>query len=341
MKEADQLGESLSLDPLLQLGLGHWRAKPFLTVCELRLFTLIEAGTNTVEAVAGALSLPERGTRFLLDGMVALQLLAKESGGYQTTPLSSTFLVEGKPGYMGDFFVAVNRLYFAPFGDFELALREDRPVWSVDAQGKHVTLTGEAADLSTRAMHALNTPTGLAFGQMYNLAGRRHLLDLGGGSGAMSIGAVSHNPGLMATVLDRSGVCAVARSYIAEAGLAQRIDTLAADLFDDVYPAGPDVHLYSNVFHDCRPQECQTLLHKSYEALPASGAVVIADFVLDESRAAPTFGAVFNFLALVTMDGGEAHTYGEYSAWLEEAGFVGVGRIDLPGPTTLVFASKP
>ena len=233
------MGESLSLDPLLQLGLGHWRAKPFLTVCELRLFTLIEAGTNTVEAVAGALSLPERGTRFLLDGMVALQLLAKESGGYQTTPLSSTFLVEGKPGYMGDFFVAVNRLYFAPFGDFELALREDRPVWSVDAQGKHVTLTGEAADLSTRAMHALNTPTGLAFGQMYNLAGRRHLLDLGGGSGAMSIGAVSHNPGLMATVLDRSGVCAVARSYIAEAGLAQRIDTLAAEFIRRCLSCGP------------------------------------------------------------------------------------------------------
>ena len=335
------MGEMSSPEQLLRLGLGYWSTKPFLTACDLKLFTAVDAGTNTVEGIARALSLPGRGTRFLLDGMTALELLDKDEGRYFTNTLSSNYLVEGKPSYMGDLFIAINRLFYAPFVDFERALRQDGPVWSVDELGRHVPISGEQSDIFTRGMHGLSVVTGMAFGQAYSLAGSRHLLDLGGGSGAMSIGAVINNPGLKATVLDRPRVCAIARSFISQAGLSDGIDTVQADLFHDEYLLGPDVHLYSNIFHNCGEEECRSLLRKSYESLPPWGGLVIADFVLDDSRTSPAFAAAFNFLALVAMHGGEAHTYGEYKGWLEEAGYVDVGRTDLSVPTTLVFARKP
>ena len=330
-----------SPEDLMRLGTGHWSTKPFLTACEMNLFGLVERGIDTVDGVAKALSLPRRGTRFLMDGMAALGLFAKEGGSYRTTRVSSTFLVEGKEEYMGDLLIAIDRLFYDPFVDFKIALKQDSPVWSVDQEGRHVPPTEEESDLFTRAMHGLSVWTGAAFARSYNLAGRRHLLDLGGGSGAMPIGAVKHNPDLRATVLDRPRVCAVARSFISEAGLSCRIDTLEADLFADAYPVGPDVHLYSNILHNYQADECRYLLKKSYESLPQSGAVVIADFVLDESRTSPSFAAVFNFLALVAMSEGETHTFDECKAWLHEAGFVDVGRTVLTGLTTLVFAAKP
>ncbi len=332
-----------SPEPLLQLGMGYWGSKAFLTACDLKLFSVVQAGTDTVGDVSKALSLPSRGARFLLDGMTALGLLQKERGQYTNTSMSSEYLVEEKPQYMADLFIAMNRMFYAPSVEFERALGQDSPVWSVDSDGRHVPLTGEQSELFTRGMHGLSAATGVKFGHIWaeKLQDRRHLLDLGGGSGAMSIGAVAANSGLKATVLDRPRVCTVARSYISKAGLSGSIDTIEADLFADDYPTGPDVHLYSNVFHNCSESECRRLLEKSFSSLPPAGTVVIADFILDDSRTSPTFAAVFNFLALAAMQEGECHTYTEYRTWLEKAGFVDVTRVNLDGPTALMLASKP
>ncbi|MFB3092546.1 MAG: methyltransferase dimerization domain-containing protein, partial [Dehalococcoidia bacterium] len=197
-------------ESLLRLGLGYWSSKAFLTACELKLFTLVHQGTDSVEEVARALAIPHRSARILMDAMASLDLLAKEGGSYKTTDLSSELLVEGTPAYMGDFFVAVNRMFYKPFVQFEQALREGRPVWSSDAEGRHQPVSREEAALLTRAMHGLGKLTAQDFGRSHNLSERTHLLDIGGGSGVMSIGAVQRNPFLEATVLDRPAVCEVA-----------------------------------------------------------------------------------------------------------------------------------
>ena len=329
--------------PLLELGTAYWASKAFLTACNLRLFSLVEGGNDTVERVSGALAIPRRGTRHLLEGMTALGLLEKAGERYRTTPAASAYLVEGKPGYMGDLFVTLDRHFFGPFQDLEEAMRSDKPVWPVDSQGRRVPLTPEQSELFTRGMHGLTGATGAAFGREWasRLSRRRHLLDIGGGSGAMSIGAAGRAPGLRATVLDRSVPCAVAREYIAAAGLSDRVDALESDIFEDPFPDGPDAHLYSNVLQNHGEDRCRGLLRKSFAALPPGGAIVIAEFVLDQGRTGPPFPVAFNFLALVVTDGGGTRTYDEYRSWLEEAGFVGIGLQHLFGPTSLVFGTKP
>ena len=337
------MDEAISPEPLLELGTAYWSSKAFLTACNLKLFSLVNAGHDTVDRLTGVLDIPERGTRYLVDGMTALGLLRKADESYQTTPLASAYLVEGKPGYMGGLFVTLDSEFFAPFGDLGSAMRRDRPVWPVDADGQRVPLTPEQSELFTRGMHGLTSATGAAFGWWWTqrLSRRRRLLDVGGGAGAMSIGAAGHAPGLKATILDRPVPCTVAREYIAEAGLSDRIDTIESDMFRDPFPTGPDVHLYSNVFQNHGTDRCRSLVQKSFDALPPGGEVVIAEFVLDAGRASPPFPAAFNFLALVVTDGGGTRTYDDYRTWLEDAGFVGIEREHLRGPTTLVFGTKP
>ena len=79
---------------------------------------------------------------------------------------------------------------------------------------------------------------------------------------------------------------------------------------------------------------------KSFRALPTGGEVIIIDYVLDENRAAPPFATIFNFLAIVTMDGGETRTFKEYKEWLETVGFRHVRRAHLLGPSSLIWAVK-
>ena len=326
---------------LLEIGMGYWNSKAFLTACELKLFTLIHQGEDTADRVADALGVPYRSGRILMDGMASLGLLAKEGDGYSNTGLTSDLLVEGKPSYMGDFFIAVNRMFYTSSVDFERALKEGRPVWSVDDEEfGHRPVSSEESQLFTRAMHSLNKATAQAFGLGHDLSKRKHLLDVGGGSGVMSISAVENTPSLKATVLDRPAVCDVAQKYISDAGLTDRITTVAGDFFVDDYPDTADVHLYSNIFQNFNMDVCLALLTKSFKTLPSGGEVIIIDYVLDQGRTSPTFASIFNFLALVVMDGGETRTFQEYREWLETVGFRSVERSHLIGPSSLIRAVK-
>src|ERR1051325_200387 len=70
---------------------------------EYDFFTHIHNGLNGYEEIARAAGTDPRATRIVLDGLIALALVAKRQGKYFLTPTSEAFLVRGKPAYMGDF----------------------------------------------------------------------------------------------------------------------------------------------------------------------------------------------------------------------------------------------
>jgi tRNA1(Val) A37 N6-methylase TrmN6 len=62
-----------------------------------------------------------------------------------------------------------------------------------------------------------------------DLSSRKHLLDVGGGSGAFTIMLCRRNPELRATILDLPNALRVARSFVDEAGLGERVSCHKAD----------------------------------------------------------------------------------------------------------------
>ena len=328
-------------DRLLEVGLGYWHSKSFLTACRLNLFTVIEEGNNTVDQVAATLALPLRTSRILMDAMISLGFLTKEAHVYATTSLSSDYLVDTKSAYMGEFFTAIDSIFFSPFVDFAQALQEDLPVWNFDKRtGKHTPISPKQSQLLTRGLHALNRSTGMAFGRMCDLSNRKLLLDIGGGSGVMSINAVLNNPSLNAIVLDRPSTCTLAQDYIHAASLSHRVTTRESDFIRDVYSEAADVHLYSNVFQNLNLALCRQLIEKSHKRLPPAGKLLIVEYLVNEERTSPSFGAFFNLFALVATAGGEARTFHEYLTLLEEAGFCQIKVSDLYGPSSLIEAIK-
>ena len=67
------------------------------------------------------------------------------------------------------------------------------------------------------------------------------MIDIGGGSGAYCIEAVKLYPELKASVLDLASVAEVAREFIAENGVSDRVEALACDFNKDAFPQGADV----------------------------------------------------------------------------------------------------
>jgi hypothetical protein len=88
-----------------------------------------------VEKVCVSEGLSQRGTRILMDAMASLRLLKKQGHRYGVTSEVMGLLLEGSPEYLGDFFAAVDRMFFSPFGRFEEAVRKGKAVWNVDEAG--------------------------------------------------------------------------------------------------------------------------------------------------------------------------------------------------------------
>ena len=59
------------------------------------------------------------------------------------------------------------------------------------------------------------------------------------------------------------------------------------------------------------------------------GRVIIHEFVLDETKTRPQFAALFSLNMLIGTQEGASYSESEYRAWLEDAGFKHIRKIDL------------
>src|SRR5262249_14600333 len=81
-----------------------WAARISLTLIEaveLDIFTAIAKGNKTLEDIAKAISAPKRRLERLLDALVGMGYLTRRSNQFGLTPIANTFLVQGKPSFIG------------------------------------------------------------------------------------------------------------------------------------------------------------------------------------------------------------------------------------------------
>jgi ribosomal protein RSM22 (predicted rRNA methylase) len=211
-------------------------------------------------------------------------------------------------------------------------------------QGEHVFQTledqAEMARAFTRAMHSISVGPARAWPEAIDLSGCQRMLEVGGGSGAHAIGAVTRWPHLRAVVLDLPPVCEVAGEFIATAGLQDRIETRSGDIFEDPFPEA-DLHFYSSIYHDWSPEQGAVLTRKSFGSLPPGGRIVVHETLLDDDKARALTAAGLNMgMVLWSPDGGQ-YSGRELSEMLAEAGFRQIESKPTFGYNSIVTGIKP
>ena len=165
------------------------------------------------------------------------------------------------------------------------------------------------------------------------------MLDVGGGSGAHSIGAALKWPDLHAIVFDAAPVCEVAAEFIARYDLQGRIRTHAGDMWNDAFPQA-DLHFYSFIYHDWTPEKCRFLTRKSFESLPPGGRIFIHEMLYDDAKTGPFPIAAFSMIMLGWTEG-EQYSGRDLSTMLEEAGFTNIDVKPTFGYWSIITAGKP
>jgi len=318
--------------PLEILTQGYQHFRVLATALEFRLFTLLPANGATIPEIARLVELKERPTRILAKAVAALGLIEKRGNRFRNTRLASTYLVEGRPQFYGDFIRMMDRRLYHAYERLGWALREDKPVTADPAVGdvfRTMSRDPEVTRLFTMGMDAAGRYWADCLARSLELSGTRLLLDVGGGSGVYSIALARRYRRLRAIIFDLPAVLPVTRERIHAAGLGDRVETAAGDFFADPWPPGADAVLFSSVLHDWSPETCRLLLGKAARALPAGGTVVIRESFSDDDGPGPLYAAMSSVTMLLETEG-ENYRWSEYESWLKETGFVGFRRIRFP-----------
>jgi len=321
------------------LSTAYWDAQVLLTANRIGVFGALAEGPLKTEAICRVLNTQPRPTRLLLKACVALGLLRQTDAGYATSEQANTYLLPGKPGYLGDAIRYCDNLY-QTWGRLEQALREDRP------QMPSATYLGEDAKVTrdfVYGMHNRALGVGRVLVELVDLTGRAMMLDVGGGPGTYSALLAGRYPDLQCRVFDLPGVVAHATDIVASMGVADRVTTCAGDYTETPFPEPNDVVLISGVFHRETAEGCRRLIDKASKSLSPGGLLIICDVFTDADGVGPTFATLFGLNMLLTATDGGVHADADVVAWMEQAGLKTEPVVDFPGPMPhrVLMGNKP
>jgi len=175
----------------------------------------------------------------------------------------------------------------------------------------------------TRAMHSLSMAPALYWPDLVDFSQYRSMLDIGGGSGAHSIGMLSRWEHMSSIVFDLAPVCDVCDEYIQEYGLYKKMRCERGDMWNDDFPDA-DIHFYSNIFHDWPYEKCQYLSQKSYKVLPTGGKIIIHETLLNNDRMGPFPASAASIGMLRWTKGGKQFSRSEITQLLSSIGFANI-----------------
>jgi len=325
---------------IVQMASAFYESCVLFSASDLGIFgTIARVGECSSDAVASACGLNGRGARLLLDACVALGLLEKNGQRYRNTPAASRFLVPGAPGDLSGA-IRYNRDVYPLWYRLAEMTKTGRPVERPEV---HLGEDPERTRTFVLAMHGRAMGIGRAVVPQLELAGRRKLLDVGGGPGTYSMLIARANPGLRCTVLDLPGVVNVAGELIRREGMAGCVETMAGDYHAAPFPGGNDAVIFFGVLHQEPADVIQDLLRRAYAALAPGGVVYVLDMMTDASYTRPAFSALFAVNMALTTTNGWVFSDADIEAWITSAGFAEFTCRPLPPPMPhwLAYGRKP
>ncbi len=296
-----------------------------LVAYRLGLFPLLAERPRSLEEIAASLRIQPRAVEAIVAMGASASLLARRAdGSVELRPLAREYFLPESPSFFGPYLdLLIDGGGLFTFESVRRAVVDGAPP-PPEVSGCRYSARprDERARQLTLAMHARSMGLARRWPAMVDLSRNECLLDLGGGSGAHSIGACLAWPHLRAVVLDRPVVCELAERFIAEAGLQSRVRTHAADLFDEAPWPDADVHFCSAVFHGISPETCLRLARRSLEHLPPGGRLLVHEILYDDDFTGPRAAAAAAVNMLLRSSEGRQYSGRALAAILRDAGFV-------------------
>ncbi len=306
-----------------------------------QVFDSLEDGAKTAEQVAEKTGASERALRILMNALAGLNLLKKDrQGKYSLTPESAAFLLSKNPGTHAGFFGTIAPQIISRWLRLSDIVREGRPVVAVNQETEGTEFFSQLVE----NIIPLSYPPAQKLADHLKVAKTKNdirALDLAAGSGIWGIALAQKSPGLRVTAVDWAGMIPTTKRITQKFGVGDRFNYVEGDILEANFGSGYDIATLGHILHSEGEDRSRQLLAKTFRALKSGGTIAIAEWLVNDHRTKPLPSLMFAVQMLVNTEKGDTFSFNEIKNWLEEAGFKKVRKVEAPGPSPLILATKP
>jgi O-methyltransferase/methyltransferase family protein len=328
---------------IMQLGLGFWASKTLLSAVELGLFSELAKGPLSEAELITRLSLHPRSARDFFDALVSIGMLDREGDHYQNTAETGQFLVRTSPAYIGGILEMANERLYPFWGSLTEGLRTGLPQNEAKTGGPglfdNLYSDPNRLRLFLAAMTGLSMGASIAIAQKFPWKNYKTVVDVGGAQGGLLVQLCLAHPHLHGTNFDLAVAGPIFDEYAASHGLSDRLKFQSGNFFEESLPSA-DVITMGHILHDWNLDEKRMLIEKAYKALPAGGALLVFEALIDDDRRTNTFGLLMSLNMLIETPGGFDYSGKDCSEWMRAAGFRETRVEHLLGPDSMVVGIK-
>lgn len=155
------------------------------------------------------------------------------------------------------------------------------------------------------------------------------MVDVGGGHGTFLAGVLTRYPNMRGVLFDLPHVVAEAPAILADAGVADRCETVGGSFFDEV-PSGADGYLLKTILHDWDDERAAAILRRVRAAMRPDSRIFVVESVRQPGNGQDV-GKVMDVKALALF-GGHTRDQAQFEALLDGVGLV---MTDLIRTTTM------
>lgn len=332
----DTTSSPLTTVRLQNVAQSYGQSAALMAAVELDVFTAISNGAGTFDEVAAAVDIDPTNAERLMVLLAAAGIIEKDNGRWKNAEDTERFLVQGKPGYMGPW-ITFTKPQWNDWGRLADHLR----VKDLKDLGSIGEITVEEARRYHKSTLSIGLGAGRRFVRHVDLAGRKKIMDIGGGSGGYCIAAANAHAHIEAVILDLAPVCVVAREILAGHGVADRVSAEPCDFTKDPFPADCDVAIMASNLPMYGRDVIAAVIKKAHDALLPGGQMHLIGEITNNERTGPWGPAYWGLGQAISHSKGLAHSESDVRGYFEAASFADIERVDfIPGSLDRIVGTK-
>jgi hypothetical protein len=316
------MNPSASPERILELGRAFRKAKVLLSAVELDVFTVLSEGSTDLQTLSTKTSVAERGARDFFDALVSLNLLQRDKDGrYSNTTETALYLDANKPTYIGQELIYFSERMYPHWNLLTPTLKSGKPQ-NDNATHYFQSLYADQASLKKFAsgMTGGSRLAAQSVAAIFPWGNVGTFVDVGTAEGCLPVEIARAHSHLEGVGFDLPQVQPVFDQYICQHGLQHRLQFRPGDFLSDALP-NADVLVMGRILHNWDLRTKIMLLRKAYEAVPAGGALLVYERLIDDDRRSNVAGLLASLHMLIMTEGGFDFSAADCVGWMREVGF--------------------
>ncbi len=334
---------------IMQIGSGFWASKVLLSAVNFDLFTkLADYKSMTATQIKNGLDLKctDRNVFDFLDTLTGFGFLNREgileTAKYSNGMDTDIFLDKNKPTYVGGILEMMNERLYGFWGNLEEGLKTGK-MQNEAKNGENlfeaIYKDPERLKIFVHGMSGIQMGGFIGFANTFDFSKYTTLTDVGGSAGMLSLMVAKHQPHIACTTFDLPVIEPIATETIEQFQMTDSVKTASGDFFNDSIPSA-DIVTMGNILHDWDEETKLMLMKKAYDALPAGGAFVAIENIIDDERKQNVFGMMMSLNMLIETSSGFDYTFADFNKWAKKIGFKSTALLPLTGPTSAAIAYR-